>query len=139
VKIPSASRGGGLKFNLTPMIDVVFNLIIFFLAASHFARSEVAEDVDLPLAGGAESERDDASLRVTVTLLADGRLLIGSREGALPQLETVLSQGVATHGATAVQVRIRTDRTVPYGRVEPLLLTCARQGVTKVRFAVIPE
>ena len=40
MKIPGRSRGGSLKFNITPMIDVVFNLIIFFLVASHYARSE---------------------------------------------------------------------------------------------------
>ena len=49
MKIPSAvDRSGGLRPNLTPLIDVIFNLIIFFLATSHFARSEPTETVDLP-------------------------------------------------------------------------------------------
>lgn len=139
MRIPSVNRGRGLRFNLTPMIDVVFNLIIFFLAASHFARSEVAEDVRLPTAGGARVDADDSSQRVTATVLSDGRLLLGTREGALPQFETMLARGVADHGVTAVEVRIRTDERAPYGQIEPLLLACARQGVTKVRFAVLPE
>jgi len=48
MKIPGRVRGAGLKFNLTPMIDVVFNLIIFFLVASHYSRSEAVVDLELP-------------------------------------------------------------------------------------------
>ena len=139
MRIPRAARSNGLKFNLTPMIDVVFNLIIFFLAASHFARSEVSEVVELPTAGTADSDSDESSRRITVTLLVDGRMLIGTREAALPQLETLLTRGVAEYGADALEVRIRTDRRVPYARIEPLLLAAARQGVVKVRFAVLQE
>ncbi|MCA9048548.1 MAG: biopolymer transporter ExbD, partial [Planctomycetaceae bacterium] len=40
VRIPSKVSRSELQFNITPLIDVVFLLIIFFLVASHFARSE---------------------------------------------------------------------------------------------------
>ena len=56
MKLPHAGRAGSstrsssLRLNLTPLIDVIFNLIIFFLAASHFARSEPTETIELPVA-----------------------------------------------------------------------------------------
>ncbi|MCY2963938.1 MAG: biopolymer transporter ExbD [Planctomycetota bacterium] len=139
MKIPSRNRGGGLKFNLTPMIDVVFNLIIFFLVASHYAHSEATEEIELPGAGGGEAELEQSGKRLTITLLLDGRMLLGPREATPQEIEALLAQSTAAHGAANVEVRIRTDRRVPYGRFEPLLLTCAKQGVTRVRFAVLKE
>jgi biopolymer transport protein ExbD len=141
MRLPQRARGGGLKFNLTPLIDVVFNLIIFFLAASHLARSELAADIDLPLAGTGGPERAEVSRRMTVTLLADGTLNVGVRELALPQVEQLIAAGRTGDSDRPVdfELRIRADRRAPYSQIEPLLLACARSGVTKVRFAVLPE
>ena len=36
-----------------------------------------------------------------------------------------------------LEVRIRSDRTVPYRIVEPLMVACARSGVWRVTFAVV--
>ena len=38
-----------------------------------------------------------------------------------------------------LDVRIRSDRTVPYEVIEPLLLACARSGVTRVKFPVLQK
>ena len=49
--------GGGVGFNMTPMIDIVFNLIIFFMLVSQFYRLSV-EDVKLPPAKMADPHRE---------------------------------------------------------------------------------
>ena len=140
MRIPTRDRGRGLKFNITPMIDVVFNLIIFFLAASHLARSEVVEQVNLPTAGTSQPERAELQRRLIVTITADEELRIGGTSYQLPQIEQLI---VAERGTDAAperefEVRIRTDRTVRYRTIEPLLLACARAGVSKIKFAVLP-
>ncbi|HTI51902.1 MAG TPA: biopolymer transporter ExbD [Planctomycetaceae bacterium] len=135
MKLPTRSRGGGLRFNLTPMIDVVFNLIIFFLAASHLARSEIVADVELPEAATGGPEEADFNRRLIVTILGDGTLNVSGRELSLPQVEQLLP---GDDSAREFEVRIRTDRRVPYRHIEPLLLACARAGIAKVRFAVLP-
>ena len=38
-----------------------------------------------------------------------------------------------------LEVRIRTDRTVPYREVEPIMRACALEGVWKVTFAVVDQ
>lgn len=140
MRIPVRQRGSGLKFNLTPMIDVVFNLIIFFLAASHIARSEIAADVELPRASSGGPEKADLRRRLIVTILPDGTMNIGGRELILPQVEQLIAEGsVEREGTDEFEVRIRTDRRVPYRYIEPLLLACARAGVTNVKFNVLPE
>ncbi|MBM4074764.1 MAG: biopolymer transporter ExbD, partial [Planctomycetes bacterium] len=45
MRLPSTQIQRGLTFNITPLIDVVFLLIIFFLVASHFIRNETLEPV----------------------------------------------------------------------------------------------
>ena len=48
MRVPSNLARGSLGFSMTPMIDVVFLLIIFFLVSSHLAQQEVQLDLDLP-------------------------------------------------------------------------------------------
>lgn len=143
MRMPSRGRGAGLRFNLTPMIDVVFNLIIFFLAASHLARSETVEEVRLPEARLGQQEETEARKRLTVTISADGVFYVGSKSYELAQLAVLIQseqqQGGDVAAASDLEVRIRTDRRVPYRLIEPILTYCAQAGVTKVKFAVIPE
>ncbi len=69
---------------MTPMIDVVFQLIIFFLVASHLARQETQVEVDLPTAASGHQEDEQPELRrVVVNVLpgigTDGRVQVGGR------------------------------------------------------------
>ena len=127
-----ASRRG-LRFNITPLIDVVFLLIIFFLVASHIVRSEAQEPVDLP---DAVQVRDDAkpALRLTITVSVDGRLSVGGSTLDRIDLERRL-EALAAESRTA-EIRIRGDKQAAYRHVEPILRTCASLGITDVKFAV---
>ena len=139
MKTPSRRRSRALKFGITPLIDIVFLLIIFFLAASHFAQSETAEAVELPNASEVETEQPDEQLsRLVVTVTADGRYHVG---GVLTESDVLagrIRQGRAEHGE-AFEVRIRADRTLAYRTVEPIMIASARAGVTTVKFAVIEK
>ncbi|MGH7127633.1 MAG: ExbD/TolR family protein [Planctomycetaceae bacterium] len=138
MRVPTAQRQLGLRFNITPLIDVVFLLIIFFMVASHFVRSQSLEAVELPEATPAEVE-SDTPRRMVITITSDGRLLVGAREVEPEELERlVLAAGAEAEGSD-LEVRIRGDRTVPYEEIEPILLACARAGITNVKFAVLPK
>lgn len=136
MRVPSAtSKGGALRLNLTPLIDVIFNLIIFFLATSHFARSEPTESVDLPEATPRQHELESPR-RLTVTIAAGPRFLVAGQE----QPRNVVEAMITTQGddkGPPLELRIRSDRTIPFGDVEPLLIAAAEGGVTDVKFAVI--
>ena len=137
MKVPSAvMRGGGLRLNLTPLIDVIFNLIIFFLATSHFARSEPTEPVDLPSATPREAE-SDSPRRLTITIAAGPRFLVAGREQPRAVVEAMIETQGAGDGAP-LELRLRGDRAVPFREIEPLLTAAARAGVTDVKFAIVP-
>ena len=136
MKVPTRTQDRGFAFNITPLIDVVFLLIIFFLVASHFIRNENVERIELPLASKAQEDEESAN-RLVVTIVANGEISVGPTTIAPEEFEQRLQVLIAKHGAAATELRIRADRSVLYSNVEPMLITAARNGVTKVRFAVL--
>ena len=60
MRVPTRPRQPGIRFNITPLIDIVFLLIVFFLAATHLTQNEKLEAVELPEASQNESEPDEA-------------------------------------------------------------------------------
>ena len=132
--IPVRGRSGDMGFNMTPMIDVVFLLIIFFLVSSHLAKQEAQMELPLPEAVSGAEANADARRRLTLNVLLDGQLVFAGRRVSLGQLETRLQEAVASE--PGVEVRIRSDRGVPYRHIEPLMLACARAGIWDVTFGV---
>jgi biopolymer transport protein ExbD len=139
VRVPSNLKSGDLGFNMTPMIDVVFLLIIFFLVSSHLAKQEAQMDLDLPDVVEIDDPAVDAgSERVIVNVQADGQLYLAGHRVTPDEVQRRLRDRVAASGRD-LEVRIRSDRRAPYGHVEPIMLACARSGIWNVTFAVIKE
>ena len=138
MKIPTRKRRRGLRFNITPLIDVVFLLIIFFLVASHFVRSETLEAVELPDATQHEETENKAVKRLVVTITADRKLHVVGKVVDLQTVEQMIFSGRHDEQDN-FEVHIRSDKTVPYRDIQPIMLACARAGVTSVKFPVIWE
>jgi biopolymer transport protein ExbD len=135
MRIPTRTSGRTLGLNMTPMIDVVFQLIIFFLVSSHLARREQRLDLPLPQAATGQKLGEESPAQLTVQVLADGTLFVAGREVRPADLEALLAQRRQVHGA-ALAVRIRADRHVPYRQIEPALLACSRAGIWNVSYVV---
>jgi len=76
--------------NLTPVIDVVFLLLIFFLVATEYAAEERELDVNLPEVAQAQPLSMTAQLIVNV--MKDGTFKIVRKEYNLGQLQTILME-----------------------------------------------
>ncbi len=139
MRVPSSRRNRRLEMNMTPMIDVVFLLIIFFLVSSHLAKQEVQAEVSLPAAETGQEQRETETPRVTINVVAEAdRYEV--RLGALPvdnaSLRARLQRAQSDAGGN-LEIRIRSDRATPYEVIEPILVTCARLGIWNVKFAVV--
>lgn len=119
---------------MTPMIDVVFLLIIFFLVSSHIARQENHLPVDLPVADSHQI-RDPESTSLTITIDAESQWRLGGDVIDEASLTQAFTDALARDGSAAA-VRIRTDGAVPYRRVEPILRIAARVGIFDASIAV---
>jgi biopolymer transport protein ExbD len=135
MKVTQYPRESGIGFNMTPMIDVVFLLIIFFLVSSHLAKQESRVPVELPEAVQGQESLDDESPRMVVTVKDTGEILAFGQVVSPQTLSKQIDDFRHKHDEQ-VEVRIRGDRRVSYRVVKPILLACAKAGVWKVTFAV---
>ena len=145
MRAPSNLARGSPGFNMTPMIDVVFLLIIFFLVSSHLARQEIQLELDLPEASSGEPAEEDEARRVVVNVLPqtrpEGRIQVGGAVMDARRLAEVIryESDQANREAKNLEVRIRSDHRVPYRLIEPMLLACQEAGVWNVTVAVTKE
>ena len=124
-----------VSMNMTPMIDVVFLLIIFFLVSSHLAQQETQLAVDLPVALTGDEPGNPATERITINLQADGTLLLGSSQATVAELSQRLTYE-RERASLPLEVRLRADQAIPFGQVKPILVACAEANVWDVSFAV---
>ena len=140
MKAPEATARN-VSMNLTPMIDVVFLLIVFFVVSNSMMQNDVSMSVDLPTAesgsDGGEGSDGEAG-RMIVNIDAEGNLFFGTRPVTLEELRGALLKE-KTNANRKPAVRIRTDRTLPYQLIEPVMVLCAETGISDVSFSVLPK
>lgn len=125
-----------LTVEITPMIDVVFLLIIFFMTAARFAR-ETRADLHLPREEGEQQEvSEEAGL--VVNILADGRILVGPDAHDLESLERLVHAEVARlpgRDAGQLKLMIRADRDCDTSRLNQVVARLQTIGVGAARVA----
>jgi biopolymer transport protein ExbD len=120
---------------MTPMIDVVFLLIIFFLVSSHLARNESQLELELPIAISASDDVDKQTPRMIVNVDSDGNLFLAGRPVRADQLKDRFVNALQKEG-DGLEVRIRGSRHVAYSTVEPIMRSCVQAGIWNVSYAV---
>jgi biopolymer transport protein ExbD len=118
--------------NLTPMIDVILVLTIFFMCATKFSGDERKFDLDLPDVGGAAVV--DAARPEIVEVAADGPIRLGPDEVTVEELGTRLLAARAAKPDIAVM--IRGEQAVSHGRMAEIYEACRTAGVRHVAISV---
>jgi len=118
------------EINVTPLVDVMLVLLVIFL-------------ITAPLVGGAlrldlpATEANSASVPSTslsLSLDPQGLIFIDDKPVALAALPAVLALQASTDAS--VEVQLRADQSVPYGRVAEVMGLLQKAGLTKVALAV---
>ncbi|HUU83055.1 MAG TPA: biopolymer transporter ExbD [Phycisphaerae bacterium] len=135
---PQARRRqrGAPGFNMTPMIDVVFLLIIFFMLVSQFASAENVP-MDLPKPEQSQAVKTKLTDRVVVNCLlatpsapdtSGVAYSVGPlRVASLDELSARLAAAKAAN--PRLQVVIRADRRLPYRAVHVVMEVVARHRI----------
>lgn len=124
------------KINVTPLIDVVMVLIVFYLIVGRLAESERAR-VELPGASAGAAETG-ASVTITVSLV-DGRPAYFLEGVLVPQADLVGAIRAAVPSPAEAAVHIRADRALAYDAVEPAILACREAGLASVKLVAQRE
>ncbi|MDA8744159.1 biopolymer transporter ExbD [Rubripirellula amarantea] len=113
--------------SLTPLIDVVFLLLIFFLVTSEFEDEERRLDIVLPSATSAVPMISKPR-EVVVDIDSAGDIFLGGKLTALADLQQLLEKAVADN-PTSQTVVIRADRQAAFQPVVSVMDVCNRTGV----------
>ena len=120
-----------VDINLTPLIDVVFLLLIFFMVSTTLTR-ETQLSIDLPKASVQTSKPDDSQIEVSITQNGDyavnGVLLVNRRRETLSE---AIQQ--ASAGKTSLPLIITGDSAAPHQSVVTALDIAGNLGFTRVR------
>ncbi len=120
-----------IGFQMAPMIDVVFLLIIFFMTAANLNQAERIK-IEVPVASDSTVPKDPSG-RITVTVDHKGQLHAGSR----PVDVKGLSDYVAIQSKTSPNLRVflRADSSARHGDVRKAMKAIVDGGITDVIFA----
>lgn len=123
------------QINLTPMIDIIFQLIIFFMVGSRFTEMDKKVDVKVPTANQASS-LPTAPTRYVVNVQRDGQLTFNNQPTTLDSL--VLELKTLRQTKADLNVIVRGDADGPLQNVAAVLTACRSAGVADVGIAVRP-
>ncbi len=122
--------------NVTPLIDVIMCLIIFFLLCGQFAREE-AKRVALPIADLGQEIDKEGQLLVNVVARpepeAAPEIYAGAQPVTMARLAAALREEAGRH--PDLKVMIRADQSLAYSHISPVLVACAQANIKSVDYA----
>lgn len=124
------SRRARAELDITPLIDVLFMLIIFFVLTANFLQGKI--EVDLPQ-GETASEIGERPLLLTVR--KDGVVLWDGREAASEELASLAADAAVQKR----EVLLAGDKEAPYGAVARVLEILRREGLDSAGLALQGE
>lgn len=121
--------------DLTPLIDTVFNLLLFFMLSSTYVVLP-GMSVRLPPADKTEPQRQKAGLVVTLT--KDERIFFAFREVTLEELSGMLKKAITLNPGLERMLIIDADAHVTHGKVVEVMDAARRAEIGKIAIATRP-
>lgn len=119
------------SLNLTPLIDVVFLLLIFFLVATQFSQDDQQLPIKLPSARNA-LPMTVVPEELVVNIGADGTYMVRGERVQPERLEAILAQSVADNPVQQTVI-LRGDRRAEFQSVVTVIDMCNRVKVPSYR------
>ena len=121
-----------LVINMTPLIDVVFLIIIFFIMMMTFS-DVLNRKVTLPKADKSTELRQNIIKRVSITVKSDKMIFVDRKKVDLYELEEHLKIKLPNPGKSTVQ--LRGEENLPYDIIQKVMEKIALAGITLIEFS----
>ena len=135
----SSDGPGKTEIDITPMIDMTFQLITFFMFVMNFSEAEQDDRIQLPMSQLAKPVDGPVDKPITLQLTSDGSVIyagemVGLRDvgGYLDREKSVLME--AGREPKAATVIVRADGAAKTGEVQEVIKICQEKGFE--RFAL---
>jgi biopolymer transport protein ExbD len=122
------NRGRALGLlDMTPMMDMVFNLLIFFMVVTSFEKAD--RDLKVLLPDGSEAMPLTAKpQQIFVNIDKDGRYFVRSQQVSAEELDKLLKQAALNNPASQTVV-IRADKRAAWDSVATAMRLCNQAGI----------
>ncbi len=125
-------KGAALSsLSMTPLIDIVFLLLIFFLVTTRFSEEDHELEVMLPTASEAKPLIVKPK-EIFINIDEQGAYFVGTQKFELADMESMLSEA-DLNNPTGQTVIIRADKRVQWDAVVAAINACQRAGIHDVR------
>jgi len=137
MKLKGGATAERVEFDMTPMIDCVFQLVVFFMLTLNFASDQQSEAVRLPSSELAKPADTPPGVTITLQLTQFGTVLVGSEETPFAQVrnallrEKTLLNNTPGKNFKMATIIIRADVKTPTGKVQELIRLCQEVGFEK--------
>jgi len=120
--------------DMTPMIDIVFQLLIFFLVTSQMAQ-QTRTELDLPREAGEESKETELA-GITINVTADGSIVVSDNVVSFEALDRLVDEAIAVAGGVdRLKPIVRADRNCDSARLNAVFNRLSARGLTSIRLA----
>ena len=124
-----------VSLELTPMIDMVFLLLIFFLVATTLRQEERELEIMLPSAESA-APVSVALREIVINVDAEGRAVVAGKDLTRAELEALVADAVKANPQQ--KVTVRGDRRTAYDHIASVLDACKSGGVDAPFLDTVP-
>ena len=125
------SEEESFALDLTPMIDVVFLLLIFFMVSTVFVDFDRRMELTLP--SSKSSVPDEKKEQVEIEMTNDKQIFLNGTQITLQELESTILSSREELGESGV---IRADKNLPYGDVVQVMGILQNAGIQDISVAV---
>lgn len=131
-------RAEDAKLDMTPMIDIVFQMIIFFVVSIELDRQVINEQIILaPSPHGPAIEKRDP-LTITVEVDPRGAISIARTEMSVATLTAILTEARGRYGQE-VPVHIRADHKATHNHIRSVMSAAGRAGLWRISIVALKE
>jgi len=125
-----------VSFQLAPMIDMTFLLLIFFMVTTKITKEKKKLEINLPVATAAVTP-EDLSGRDILNLDDKGRIYVGDRQMEMKELKAYLRQRLID--VPPLRIYVRADATTPAKEIKSVMRACAEAGAIEVIFGSLKK
>ena len=125
-----------LVVNMTPLIDVVFLIIIFFIILINVSEMHIRE-LNLPKADLARESRIEKRNKIPVIIKSEDVIFLERKSISTNKLPDILKEKYSDPAFITVQ--IRADEDIPYETVKKVMLLLAGININRVEFSTLQE
>ena len=126
-----------LSGNLTAMIDVVFQLIIFFVCTVNMQKPDDRVKLADAPHGREAMTKDRDEIKVEVD--KDGVISIARMQMSKTRLTQIFEKAMADSGRKDIPILIRADSAAKHSAVRKVMDACTEAGLYRVRFVAVKE